>query len=143
MHAPEPALVPELDVADLAASLAFYANVMGFTVAAERPEEGFAYLICEDAHLMLQAASGPGRRFRAGPLEYPFGGGVNLQIRVTNVEEIRAAAAAAGLPVLVELEERWYRQGDVECGNRQFVVEDPDGYVLRPFTDLGRRRAQP
>lgn len=36
-------------------------------------------------------------------------------------------------------EERWYRQGEEEFGNRQFVLIDPDGYLLRFFTDLGRR----
>ena len=36
-------------------------------------------------------------------------------------------------------EERWYRQGEAERGDRQFVVEDPDGYLLRFFSDLGER----
>jgi len=27
----------------------------------------------------------------------------------------------------------------VEAGNRQFVIADPDGYVLRFYEDLGRR----
>ena len=37
------------------------------------------------------------------------------------------------------LEERWYRREDEELGNRQFVVADPDGYLLRFFTNLGTR----
>ena len=56
------------------------------------------------------------------------------------------------------MEERWYRvdvaepggrwttAGPVEAGNRQFVVADPDGYLWRPFRDLGSRpivRAEP
>lgn len=138
---PAPAVVPELDVADLAASLAFYRDVLGFLVAAERPEDGFAYLVRGGAHLMLEQAAGPGRRFRTAPLEHPFGRGVNLQIEVDDVDGLRAAVEAAGLPVLVDLEERWYRQGDDELGNRQFVVADPDGYLLRPFTSLGARKA--
>ena len=40
-----PPLVPELDVADLAASLSVYTGVFGFAVRIERPEERFAYLI--------------------------------------------------------------------------------------------------
>ncbi|MDR3513101.1 MAG: VOC family protein [Caulobacteraceae bacterium] len=141
MRAAPPAIVPELDVADLEASLAFYRDVMGFTVAAERLEEGFAYLVRDGAHLMLEQAAGPGRRFRTAALEYPFGRGVNLQIRVGDVDALRAAVEAAGLTVLIDLEERWYRQGEVELGNRQFVVADPNGYLLRPFTDLGVRKA--
>lgn len=39
----------------------------------------------------------------------------------------------------IPFEDRWYREGDTELGNRQFVVADPDGYLLRFFTDLGQR----
>lgn len=52
---------------------------------------------------------------------------------------------------MLALEERWYdvevvtpagkwnRIGPMPSGNRQFVVEDPDGYLLRLFTSLGTR----
>ncbi|WP_156899359.1 hypothetical protein [Pleomorphomonas koreensis] len=45
----------------------------------------------------------------------------------------------AGAIILIPMEERWYRQKDEEAGNRQFVLVDPDGYLLRFFTNLGRR----
>ncbi len=60
-------LVPELDVSDIERSLAFYINVLGFSVLWSRPEERFAYLDFEGAQLMLQDAAGPGRRFRTAP----------------------------------------------------------------------------
>lgn len=134
-----PALVPELDVADLDRSLAVYRDVLGFRCAVTRPEERFAYLVREDVHLMLEEAAGPGRRFRTAPLEYPYGRGLNLQIRVADVDALHAAVLDAALPIVVPLEERWYRQDRSEAGNRQFVVADPDGYLLRFFTALGRR----
>lgn len=133
------ALVPELDVRDLEALLAFYVGVLGFAVRYQRPEERFAYLERGGAELMLQAAAGPGRRFRTAPLEPPFGRGVNFQIRVTDAAALLAAARNAAAEVVVDLEERWYRRGDGEVGNRQFVVTDPDGYLLRFFEDLGAR----
>lgn len=132
-------LVPELDVADLKASLNVYVRIFGFRVLAERPEEGFAYLDLEGAHLMLEEVSGPGRRFRTAPLERPYGRGVNLQIRVANVDALYEKVKHAGLAVIAPMEERWYRQGAVERGNRQFVVADIDGYLLRFFSDLGPR----
>lgn len=134
-----PALVPELDVADLDRSLEVYRDVLGFRLAVARPEERFAYLVRENVHLMLEEAAGPGRRFRTAPLEHPYGRGINLQIQVADVDALHAAVLAAALTVVVPLEERWYRQGDREAGNRQFVVADPDGYLLRFFTGLGRR----
>jgi catechol 2,3-dioxygenase-like lactoylglutathione lyase family enzyme len=129
-----PALVPELDVTDLAASLGFYVGVLGFRVRYERPEERFAYLEREGAEIMLEEAAGPGRRFRTAALARPFGRGINLQIRCTD-----AAALAGRCKPLIALEERWYRVGVAERGNRQFVVADPDGYLLRFFEDLGER----
>ena len=135
-----PPVVPELDVADLARSLSFYVDTLGFRVRFERPEERFAYLTRGPVHLMLEQADGPGRRFRTAPLKYPFGRGMNLQIEVPEVDHLHAQAARAGATIYVPLEERWYRKGDEEVGNRQFVVVDPDGYLLRFFTSLGRRQ---
>lgn len=140
MSAPRsPRLVPELDVTDLRASLRFYVDVIGFAVRYERTEEAFAYLDLDGASVMLEEAGGPGRRFRTAPLERPFGRGVNLQIEVADVTVIHDRAQRALLTPLVALEERWYRVGDHEEGNRQFVLEDPDGYLLRLFEDVGIR----
>lgn len=139
MGSKPPRLIPELDVANLDRSLAAYLGVFGFGCRLRRPEEKFAYLIREGAHLMLQEAAGPGRRFRTAPLRYPFGRGMNLQIEVSNVDAVYAAVQHSGLVVAVALEERWYRHGRTERGNRQFVVADPDGYLLRFFTGLGKR----
>jgi catechol 2,3-dioxygenase-like lactoylglutathione lyase family enzyme len=136
-----PPLIPELDVEDLAASLAVYTAMFGFTLLFERREERFAYLELEGSHMMLEEAEGPGRRFRPAPLEKPYGRGINLQIRVADVDALYARVAAAGLSPLIALEERWYRQGGLERGLRQFVVADPDGYLLRFVSDLGSRPA--
>ena len=136
-----PPLVPELDVADLRAALNIYVGVFGFQILAERPEDAFAYLDLDGAHLMLEQASGPGRRFRTAPLERPYGRGVNLQIRVADVDALYERVKGAGLSIIAPVEARWYRHGAVERGNRQFVVADLDGYLLRFFSDLGARAA--
>ena len=136
-----PLLIPELDVSDLDRSLAVYVDIFGFTCHVLRPEERFAYLIRDGVHLMLEEADGPGRRFRTAPLDYPFGRGMNLQIEVADVDALHASVRLAGFDFVVDLEERWYRQGESEVGNRQFVVADPDGYLLRFVGNLGRRPA--
>lgn len=41
------------------------------------------------------------------------------------------------MPLYLEVEDKWYRKDDYEVGNRQFVVADPDGYLLRFFQPLG------
>jgi catechol 2,3-dioxygenase-like lactoylglutathione lyase family enzyme len=137
-----PPVVPELDVANLVLSLRFYTDVLGFKLRFERPEEQFAYLTRGLVHLMLEQADGPGRRFRTAALEHPYGRGINLQIEVPDVDLLHAQAAKAGATIHVSLEERWYLQGNQEAGIRQFVVIDPDGYLLRFCTSLGRRPAR-
>ena len=146
-----PGLVPELDVRDLDVSLRFYVDLLGFHIVFRRPEERFAYLAHEDAALMVQDAFGPGRRFRTAPLEAPFGRGSNFQLAVADVDAVHERVRAAGRDLVVAMEERWYRvdvtspggrwveTGPVEAGNRQFVVADPDGYLWRPYQDLGVR----
>jgi len=134
---PAARLVPELYCSDIRRSLAFYVDVLGFNVCFDRPEEQFAYLEREGAEVMLEQPSG--RTFLAAPLEQPYGRGVNFQIEVSDVEALLARIRAARWPVFLELEDRWYRQNQLELGNRQFIVQDPDGYLLRLFEDLGAR----
>ncbi|CAN5725002.1 VOC family protein [soil metagenome] len=135
-------LVPELDVSDLDASLAFYVDGLGFDLAYARPEERFAFLDLDGASLMLQEAYGPGRRFRTATLEQPYGRGVNLQIEVADVDSLHRRVSATEAEMVLPMEERWYRTGTTEAANRQFVIADPDGYLLRFFEDLGERPAR-
>lgn len=136
------ALVPEFAVSDWLKSRRFYCDLIGFSVRYERPEEGFCYLELGDAELMIDQ-TGIGRTFsiEGAPLEKPFGRGLNLQIRVPDVTAILKCLADAGVDLYLPLEEKWYRRDDIEVGNRQFVVADPDGYLLRLFEDLGQRAA--
>jgi catechol 2,3-dioxygenase-like lactoylglutathione lyase family enzyme len=130
-------LVPELICSDLVQSLAFYVGVLGFAVRYARPEERFAYLEREGAEIMLEQPTG--RTFLTAALEHPYGRGMNLQIEVSDITSLDAAVRASGWPLLIELEDKWYRHDELMRGNRQFVVQDPDGYVLRFFEDLGSR----
>ncbi len=79
------------------------------------------------------------RTFVAGELERPYGRGMSLQIEVSQVAELYAAVQLAGAPIQLSIEEKWYRANERLLGNRQFVVMDPDGYLLRFFEDLGER----
>lgn len=140
--APEAALVPELCVSDVAASRRFYIETLGFEVRFERPEDGFVYLAREGAELMLDAAD-QGRTWLAAPAEQPYGRGINLQIWTDNVDALYDRVRKSGASVFLELEEKWYRCDAVYCGNRQFIVMDPDGYLLRFAQDLGERSDLP
>ncbi|WP_151720403.1 bleomycin resistance protein [Gemmobacter serpentinus] len=131
------ALVPELAVTDWARSRAFYVDLLGFAARYDRPEEGFSYLDLNGAELMIDQL-GLGRDFDQG-FAHPFGRGVNLSIKVEDAAALAATLLAAGHALHLPLEDRWYGVGDQQTGNRQFIIADPDGYLLRFVTDLGRR----
>ena len=139
MDEPPPRLVPELVVSDIGRSTAFYRDVLGFSVTYSRPEERFAYLDREGAHLMIEQPVA--RSFVVGEFAHPFGRGVNLQIEASDVAPLYERVWALGHPVHLALEDRWYRRDATLLGNRQFIVQDPDGYLLRFFQDLGQRPA--
>lgn len=136
----ENAMVPELAVLDWQRTRQFYCDILGFRSIYDRPEDGFSYLTLGPAALMIDQI-GWGRTFDSGhaPDAYPFGRGVNLQITVPDVAALLAALDAANWPLFLPLEDRWYRRDRAEVGIRQFIVADPDGYLLRFAQDLGTR----
>ncbi len=80
------------------------------------------------------------RTWIAGPLEVPFGRGINLEIKTDKVDELYDRVQNARANVFLPIEEKWYRANDVEIGKRQFIVLDPDGYMLRFSQDIGERK---
>lgn len=134
-----PKLVPELICSDYEASLAFYARLLGFQIRYARPEQRFAFLQREGAELMLEQPLAQDRLWPRAELAQPFGRGMNLQVEVSDIGALHAAVSAADVPFYLVLEDRWYRRGESEVGNRQFAIQDPDGYLLRFFQDLGTR----
>jgi catechol 2,3-dioxygenase-like lactoylglutathione lyase family enzyme len=131
------ALVPELLVRDLHRSLAFYCDGCGFRIRFARPEDGFVYIELGQAQMMLELVT-EGAWITA-PLDPPFGRGINLQIEVDHIEALHDRLTAMNLPLFRPLETAWYRDGDIEHGQTQFLVQDPDGYLLRFMQHLGAR----
>ena len=131
-------LIPELSCKDFKKSLLFYTDTLGFNVLYKRDEEGFAMLEREGAQLMIDEI-GKSRTWETGDMDYPLGRGINLQIETRNVDSLYANIQKEKHPVFLEMEEKWYRADDVFVGNKQFLVQDPDGYLLRFFEDLGER----
>ena len=124
-----PALVPELYVSDLDASLAFYSEMLGFEIDYTRSDDRFSYLVRGAAALMLEEPIG--RTWLAGPLEVPFGRGMNLQIAVEDVRTLYAICERAQVRIILPLETKAYRRRDDKVSQKQFVVQDPDGYLIR------------
>ncbi|WEG07570.1 hypothetical protein PU630_09885 [Microbacterium horticulturae] len=97
----EPSLVPELLVSEIGASVDFWCGLCGFEIAYERPEERFAYIVRDGAHVMLEER-GVGRNWLTGDLRQPFGRGNNFQIGVAEVDSIVDALRGADVALFME-----------------------------------------
>lgn len=133
------ALVPELIVSDLRKSLSFYCDVLGFKVEYWREEDKFAFLSFGHSQIMLEQDWHTESPWRVGPLEPPYGRGMNLSIKCLDALALVSALQAADWPIRQGIEERWYRQDDRQIGQRNFLVLDPDGYLLRFAEEIGTR----
>lgn len=134
------ALVPELACTDAAASAAFYTSVLGFDCLYSRPAQGFFYLSHQGAELMLEQLSDDS--WLTAP-DGPLGCGMHLQIMTDDVGAVLARCMAASARIFRPMETAWYKTDAGFAGQRQFVVLDPDGYMLRFAQDLGARATAP
>jgi len=133
------AITPELMVSDFQKSLDFYVRLAGFKVLYDRPAENFAMLGINGSRLMIEEINENRRVWKTGEFEHPFGRGINFQIEVLDVQELYTNFKNHEYPIFFDMEEKWYERNDGEIGHKQFLVQDPDGYLLRFFQDLGTR----
>lgn len=134
-------LVPELWCSDFEASLKFYTEILGFNVAQRRSTGTHAYLSLQGSQIMIAWWDHDGTWEPLGPepLEWPYGRGINFQFMVKNVREIHTAVLAAGLKPFLELNTRSIWRTDQMDERTQFMLLDPDGYLLR-FTEVDSSR---
>lgn len=130
-------IIPELSVTNLEKSLKFY-NTAGFKVEYDRPENKFAFISLGEIQFMLQELSN-NEKLNVGSLKYPFGNGINFQLEVDNLDEIYNNLKNSNYKITFDIEENWYRQDNKLLGNKEFLIQDPDGYLLRFFEDLGEK----
>ncbi|MBC8463125.1 VOC family protein [Candidatus Bathyarchaeota archaeon] len=130
-------LIPEMSVTDIQMSLHFYTEIIGFEVEYSRPEEKFYFLSLEGSQMMIEEIN---NHWWTGELEHPFGRGLNFQIEVRDVSSLVERIGKAGISLFRPLKENWYRGEDTEFGQIEFLVQDPDGYLLRFIQDIGERK---
>ena len=129
--------IPELTVTNLKKSLNFYKSI-GFKIEYDRPENKFVFISLGDIQFMLQEITNDDK-WSIAPLSYPFGNGINFQLEVNNLDEIYNNLKNNNYKIAFEIEENWYRQDNKILGNKEFLVQDPDGYLLRFSEDLGEK----
>ena len=124
-------LIPELSVSDINKTREFYVDVLGFKICYERPEDKFIFVEKDGNQIMLEQIND---NWNVGKMEYPFGRGINFEMTISDVDAVYERIEKAGIKLFRKMEIK-----DYECGNeivhqKQFLVQDPDGYLLR-FVD--------
>ena len=121
-------LIPELTVTDIERTKDFYLNILGFKIEYERPENKFIFVSLEGNQMMLEQENG---HWSVGELEYPFGRGINFEMTVSDVDAIYKRVLDAGIKPFREMQVSNYRSNDEVVVQKEFLVQDPDGYLLR------------
>lgn len=78
---------------------------------------------------MLEAFHTQG--WNVATLARPLGRGINLQIEVDSLTPLLTNLAANGVMLYRDVQESRYLIGETEACQREFLVQDPDGYLLR------------
>jgi catechol 2,3-dioxygenase-like lactoylglutathione lyase family enzyme len=134
-------LVPELACRDVAVSKKFYVEILGFRVLYERPNHGFHYLERQGAEIMIEQLSDTS--WIADTLDPPFGRGLHFQIETTDLAKLYDTCKKHDVKIFREWEDAWYRADDHYVGQSQFIICDPDGYMMRFVESLGKRQIPP
>ncbi|MBE3084625.1 MAG: VOC family protein, partial [Bacteroidetes bacterium] len=109
-------------------------KILGFKVEYRREENNFAFLSLNDAQIMIDKVND---NWNTGDLEYPYGRGINFQIEVDDISPLLTSLNENNYSIFISPKDNWYRVDDQLHGNREFLVQDPDGYLLRFSQDIG------
>jgi predicted lactoylglutathione lyase len=120
-------LIPELSVTNIEKSKEFYLS-LGFKIKYERPENKFCFLELEENQIMIEEIND---NWNTGTLEYPFGRGINISMSVSNVKELYNNIINKNIKPFKELETHSYRVDEIKYEDIEFLIQYPDGYLLR------------
>ena len=125
-------LVPELYCSDIDVTKRFYTEVLGFAVKYERIAEQFVYFTLDEVDIMVEGLQGVGRRWLTADMQRPFGRGVNFQWDVLDIDSMyQRVLEMAKEAIYLPMEVKSYQCADQLATQKQFIVQDPDGYLFR------------
>ena len=120
-------LIPELSVSNIDISKNFYLD-LGFKIRYERKENKFCFLQLEENQIMIEENND---NWNTGKLEHPYGRGINLSMTVSNIEKMYEILKEKNIKFFLDLEIHEYRIDDKISYDKEFLIQDPDGYLLR------------
>ncbi|WP_277047275.1 VOC family protein [Solobacterium moorei] len=124
-------MIPELSVFDIEQTKRFY-NDLGFKIEYERTEEKFVFMSFQDSQFMFEQIHDNG--WNIGELIYPLGRGINFSIAIDDIEGLYKLVKTLNLEIYRELNRSIYQVNGTEETQTEFLIQDPNGYLLR-FTN--------
>jgi hypothetical protein len=120
-------LIPELSVTDIEKSKEFYLN-LGFKIMYERKEDKFCFLYLEDNQIMIEEIN---NNWNVGEMKYPFGNGINISMTVSDIDSFYESIISKKIVLFRKIKTSKYRVDDIIYEDKEFLLQDPDGYLLR------------
>lgn len=117
-------VTPNLLVRDVAISLAFYRDVLGFTMGETVPDKApfvFVWMKRDDVSVFLNDIKAAAHDYPAAAT-MPQGGTAALFFIVKGVDDYHAQVAPKA-KVIMPLKTQFY-------GMREFAITDPDGHII-------------
>lgn len=124
-------MIPELSVFDINLTKKFYSE-LGFKIEYERVEDKFVFMSFQDSQFMFEQIHDDG--WNIGELVYPLGRGINFSIAVDDIEELYQLVNNLNIELYRELTINIYQVNEIEEMQIEFLIQDPNGYLLR-FTN--------
>ncbi len=120
-------LIPELSVSNINKSKEFYLK-LGFNIMYERVEDKFIFLQLEDNQIMIEENN---NNWNTGEMDYPYGRGINISMSVEDIDSMYKKIKENNIELFLDLEIHEYRINDIISYDKEFLIQDPDGYLLR------------
>ena len=120
-------LIPELSVTDIEKSKEFYLN-LGFKIMYERKEDKFCFLYLEDNQIMIEEIN---NNWNVGEMKYQFGNGINISMTVSDIDSFYESIISKKIVLFRKIKTSKYRVDDIIYEDKEFLLQDPDGYLLR------------
>lgn len=122
-------LIPELTVSNIHQTKKFYVDVLGFNIEYSRENDRFLFLSFGGAQMMFEEFHDEG--WNVGVLEYPYGRGINFEIGTQNIETLYERVLKAEIEPYREMKTNVYSVQEADESQKEFLIMDPDGYLLR------------
>lgn len=120
-------LIPELSVTNIENSKKFYTEI-GFKIIYERKKDKFCFLQLEENQLMIEEIND---NWNTGVLNYPFGRGINISMSIKDIDKYYKEIKEKNIKLFQEIKISKYQVNEIIYEDKEFLIQDPDGYLLR------------